>query len=112
MLLREDIENKKFTYWRSSEASVTNKRDDRDDYLALGRKHIGAKNEFEKVLLLSYDSNGYLTITDYFNNPLHYREYYINYIQVDNTGELDDVIEKSGFTIYEIDLDKLKTEYP
>ena len=111
MLTQQNIIDKGFTYWRSSAESVTNERPDRDDYLAIGVKHKDAKNEYERVLLLSYDSDGYLTITTYFNNPVIYREYYVNYVQVTTTAELDEVIDGTDFTIEEIDLTKLTTDY-
>lgn len=111
MITQSQIESKDFTYWRTSEKSPSNKRPNRDDYLAIGIKHEGKKNEVKKVLLLSYDSNGGMTVTDYYNNPIRFREYYVSYTQVDTTDELDEIIEKTGFTISVIDLDKLTTNY-
>jgi len=111
MLTQNNIEDKKFTYWRTSEQSVTNNRPNRDDYLAIGTKHKGNTNEINKVLLLSYDLDGYITISDYFNNPIRFKEYYINYIQVNTIDELNDVLEKSGFEISVINLNELTTHY-
>lgn len=110
MLTQEQIEDTGFKYWRTSFESPSNKSD-RDDYLALGTKFEGQNREFTIVLLLSYTIDGFLTITDYFNDPLPYREYYVGYTQVINEQQLTDAIEGSGYIISEIDISRLQADY-
>lgn len=108
MLTQENIEERNFTYWATSQQSVTNDRPGRVDYVGVGIINKGKKLEVRQLLMLSYDDNGYLTLTDYFNNPIYSREYYLGYQQITTEDELDEALASTIWEeIEDLDMDEL-----
>lgn len=112
MLTQEIIESKNFTFWRNSPGSASNNYNDRDDYLGLAVWNADCDNEVKSPVILSlYNDNNRVVITDYFNDPIKYREYYADFVEVLTEDELDELITAMDFDIEEIDMDNLLTEY-
>ena len=61
---------------------------------------------------MDYTNDGFLTITDYHNNPLPHRKYYLMNTKILTVDDLNLAILKSKFIITEIDIDRLQADYP
>lgn len=111
MVNRTQITDKNYTLFQVSEETNSN-RGNREDYLAIA-KHKDSNDKLlnESVSLLQwYPDTDLLRITDYWNEPIRFREYYyIGYVT--NQAELDEVFEKLNFEIESINLDELTTKY-
>jgi len=101
MVTEEQILDKGFCKFIESKQSASNSIDERVDYIALG-----AFKSRKQYLLLSYFDNGLMKITDYFENPLTYREYYFTG-QVTTQEQLDKVISKLKYDICDLDCNEI-----
>lgn len=110
-ITRSQITAKNYKLFNESEEGNSN-RGKREDFLAVA-KHKDYKGQLlnESVSMLQwYPETDLLRITDYWNEPIRFREYYyIGYVT--NQAELDEVFEKLNFEIESINLDELTTKY-
>lgn len=115
MITQEQIEAKGFKFFRGREDT-----DGRgiDEYLALGTRKEGFDNEYTIPLILSYTRSGSarrvgdLIINAYYNNPLIFGKRYVLYDEALTQVDLDQAMISLDFTITEIDLTRIKADYP
>jgi hypothetical protein len=81
------------------------------EYIALGTlKETQRDPAPVRPLILRYFESGRFTISDYFNDPLLYSEYYA-LGTLETTDDLDGVLDRLVWSVTAIDLTKLTTDY-
>lgn len=104
MINQKEIKKRNFTLFRtlgSDEKQIT-------EYLAKRKSKL--TKEYSKVAVLLEVSDEGIKITDYFNEPIRYREYYF-IGDINNEEQFNKVLDDLKFTIEEIDLEQLTQNY-
>lgn len=98
MLTKQQIEERNFTYQYSSSSSSSNDGS-RDVYIADRETKNKVNTDVVYIpCLLEYYTTGLLKITDYFDDPTKYREYYF-IGKITTEQELDDMLDTLKFSI-------------
>jgi len=98
MLTKEQIEERNFKFQYSSDLSFSNDGS-RDVYIADRKTKNKVNTDITYIpCLLEYYESGLLKITDYFDDPTKYKEYYF-IGKVTTEQQLDDVLDTLKFTI-------------